>query len=1060
MENFINSFITLAYKRRVITMLLGLVLILMGFWAFETLQTEAYPEFTSPMVEIVTTMPGKGAEELERLVTVPLEKQLNGIPGEKTLRSVSLFGLSVIRVFFDDTTVMSLDRQRVIERIAQADIPDGVQPQLTPEIGATSEIYRYTVESRYYNAMSRKAIEDWQLERAFRQIPGVIDVTSFGGPTKTYQVNVDPMRLISHNVTIDQVYQALANSNATTGGNYIEHNGEAYVVRGLGLLKNISDIENVVVTNTQQGVPIRIKDVAKVDLGPGIRLGQFGKNNDDDEVMGIVLMRRGENASEVIDRLYKKFPEIQQALPDGIKLEPLYDRNHLVQETMNTIGHNVIEGISLVMVVLIIFLGDFTSGLITATVIPLALLFAFLCLKLTGISANLLSLGAIDFGIIVDGAVVMVENSYSVLVNPALIDKHARDDRPSRMRLVLESSKQMGKPILFATLIIMMAFVPIYAFQGVAGKLFHPLAFTMNFALLGAVLISLTIIPVLVGFFMTRKSMVNPDKAMGHDGGDSGVIKFIHRLYDPLIRWSLENPVPTITFSLAALAAAIILFTHIGSEFLPPLEEGNIWLRATIIPTSVSLEGAVSTASQIRHIIMKYPEIKNVTSQVGSPDDGTDPNLFSNIECLVDLKPFKDWRPQFHGNKVELISAMNKDLSRIPNVLYNFSQYIQDNVDEAISGAKGNLGIKIYGPDLYTLQQLGDKIGSLINAVPGMVDVADLKQTGQPQYQVVIDRDEADRYGINVSDIQRLVEEAIGGKVATQLIDGEKRFNILVRAEKGFRNSQKALDSLLIDPPGPIGPIPLSQVAHIVVSNGATMINRENNSRLMIIKANVRGRDLGSAVQEAQKKIKSMVKIPSGYQIKWGGQYEYQQESNQRMLFVVPLSIFMIFCLLAFAFRSVSNALLILSAVPLSIIGGIVGLYITHTYFSISAGVGFIALFGVAVQNGVILISNINFLRDHHALSVKEAVYEGTSTRMRPVLMTATVAILGLLPAALSNGIGAQSQKPFAIVIIGGLVSSTFLTLLVLPTLYNIVVKDKKTVAFPVDGETLDVEPV
>ncbi len=1066
MNKLIDQLISIAFRNRYITLVIACVLLVVGYGAFRTLEIEAYPDFTSPQVSVITILPGKAAEEMERRVTVPLEKELNGIPGETSLRSTSFLNLSVILLTFEDSVSTQVARQQVMERITQADIPSDAQPQLDADTSAVGEIYRYTVESKYYSAMDRKAIEDWDLEKAFRQIPGVIDVTSWGGPIKTYRVNVDPVHLQALGLSIDQVSQALSNSNGTTGANYIEKNGQAFVIRSLGLLKNIKDIDKVVITATPGGTPIRIEDVASVDIGPGLRLGQFGKNRDNDDVMGIVLMRRGENPSRVIERLYEKFPEIQNSLPQGVRLVPLYDRLQLVRETLHTVFHNLGEGILLVVVVLIVFLFDLTSGLIAATVIPLALLFSFICLNIFHIPANLLSLGAIDFGIIVDGAVVMVENTFRRLSE----EGHHLQDQKSRNELVLEAAQQVGRPILFATSIICSCFIVIFAFNGVAGKLFHPLAFTMNFQLLGAMLISLTIIPVLISFLMTRKPVIERE---------SPIVKLVRVVYQPILRWTLNYPWPVLAGSVAAMALAVVLFLNTGSEFLPALEEGNIWLRATVLPPSVSLEEGTIIANHIREKILKYPEIRNVTSQTGSPDDATDPNLFSNIEFLVDLKPPEEWRVQFHRNKEELVNSMNKDLSVIPNVQYNFSQYIQDNVDEAISGAKGNLGIKLFGPDLNVLQKIGDQITAIIRKIPGMVDVADDNLLGQPQYQIVVDRFAASRYGLNVSDIEDLVATSVGGQNVTQLVEGERRFNVLVRLAKPFRNTKEAIDNLLINPPGPIGPIPISEVAHTKVESGALTINREENQRRIIIKANVRGRDLGSAVAEAQQKVAQQVHLPEGYRLDWGGQFQYQQESNQRLMVVVPLTLGLIFFILLLAFGSARYALLILVAVPLAAIGGVIGLFVTHTYFSISAGVGFIALTGVAVQNGVIMISYINQLRQQwdsspklisqvayialtqvaarHSVkminylsyfrqdwnfptnTITKAVYEGALTRMRPVLMTATVAILGLLPVATSNGIGSQSQKPFAIVIIGGLISATFLTLLVLPTLYNLV---------------------
>jgi len=1087
MNKLIDQLILSAFRHRLITLAMIFLLLVVGYGAFRTLEIEAYPDFTNPQVRVITIYPGKAAEEMERLITVPLEKELNGIPGEVDLRSISFLNLSVIVVTFEDGIPSKLSRPQVLERIAQANIPSDAKPQLDSDSSSVGEIYRYTVESKYYSAMERKAIEDWDLEKAFRQIPGVIDVTSWGGPIKTYQVNVDPIRLKALGLSIDQVSQALGNANATVGANYIEKSGQAFVVRSLGLLKNIDDINKVVITSTQGGTPIRVKDVANVDIGAGVRLGQFGKNHDNDDVMGIVEMLRGENPSRVIERLYQKFPEIQKSLPHGIRLVPLYDRLQLVRETLHTVFHNLGEGIGLVILVLIVFLFDITSGLIAATVIPLALLFSFFCLNLFHIPANLLSLGAIDFGIIVDGSVVMVENAFSRLSE----EGHHLRDRKSRINLVLEASQQVGRPILFATSIICCCFIVLFAFNGVAGKLFRPLAFTMNFQLLGAMLIALTIIPVLISFFMTSKPLVERE---------SFLVKLLRAIYKPVLRWTINHPLPVLTASLAALVLAVILFLHTGSEFLPALEEGNIWLRATVVPASVSLEQGIIVASNIREILLKYPEVKNVTSQTGSPDDATDPNLFGNIELLVDLIPSEQWRSRFHGNKTELISAMNEDLSVIPNVDFNFSQYIQDNVDEAISGAKGTLGIKVFGADIKVLQALGDQIKDIVSGVPGMVDVADDHLLGQPQYQVVVDRDAASRYGLNVSDVQNLISTSVGGKAVTQLVEGERLFDVLVRLEKVYRSDQEAIDKLLINPPGSIGPIPISLVAHTETVSGPLVINREENKRLMIVKANVRGRDLGSAVGEAQQKVASQVHIPEGYEINWGGQYEYQQESNQRLMIVIPATLGLIFVILLLAFGSPRYALLILVAVPLAAIGGIVGLYVTQTYFSISAGVGFIALTGVAVQNGVIMVSFINQLlqgyldkfaqgldipglppsspriKDQAAYValikagaqtrtlktvnytqllpnnsqtisylIGRSAYEGALARMRPVLMTATVAILGLIPVALSNGIGAQTQKPFAIVIIGGLISATFLTLVVLPTLYNLVEKNTNT---------------
>jgi heavy metal efflux system protein len=1025
LTKLLNASIELFYRRRLLSLLAIVLILAGGIWAHFTLETEAYPEFTNPTVRIITLAPGKGAEEVERLITIPLEKELNGIPGESWMRSISILGLSVISVVFNDGTVQLQNRQGVLERIAQADLPDGVQPGLDPDSGGIGEIYRYTLESKYFSPMSRRTIEDWQLERAFKQIPGVIDVSSFGGPTKTFEVNVDPDKLVSHGIQLTQVFQAIANSNGTAGGNYIENNGRAYVVRGLALLKGVDDIERVVVSSTQDGTPVRIKDVASVKIGSGLRLGQFGKNDDDDALEGIVLMKRGENASKIVQRVYQKLPEIKALLPDGIKLEKLYDRQELVNHTLDTVFHNVLEGILLVVSVLIIILFDLTSGLVASIAIPLSLCLALALLDLLHIPANLLSLGAIDFGIIVDGAVVMVEHAYarmkSLPENAQLADKK---------ELVLRCAQQVGPPILGSITIIMVCFLPIFAFDGVAGKLFRPLGFTMIFFLLGAIVSALFVVPSLLGIFLVRCKGTHRI---------SPVVKVAHFFYNPTIDWSLRNAWLVMVGAVGCLALTVFLACNVGSEFLPALDEGNIWLRATVLPTSVSLEEAVRTARRLRQIVSKFPEVKNVTSQTGCPDDGTDPNLFSNVELFLDLKPASEWRPQFHGNKQELISALDNECSVLPNVLLYFSQYIQDNVDEAVAGAKGALAIKIFGPDLDVLQRLGDQIAGIVSKVPGMVDIANSQQLGQPQYRVVIDRDQASRYGVNASDIQNLVETAIGGKVATKLIDEEKRFPVRIRLSNEFRNTEHALDNILIDPPGPISSIPLATMASIKYGDGASFITRESNARVMYVRINLRGRDLGSAVHEAQKKIDQQVHLPEGYRLQWAGQFEFQQQANQRLLLILPVTLLLVYLILLGAFGSHKNALLIITAVPLAGLGGVSALLLTHTYFSISAGVGLIALSGVAIQNGVILISYIHHLQKVEGRTPVQAAYEGALSRMRPVLMTATVAMLGLLPAAMSTGVGAQSQRPFAIVIIGGLLSATVLTLIVLPTLYTLI---------------------
>jgi cobalt-zinc-cadmium resistance protein CzcA len=695
---------------------------------------------------------------------------------------------------------------------------------------------------------------------------------------------------------------------------------------------------------------------------------------------------------------------------------------------MHTIGHNMLEGISLVVIVLILFLFDLTSGLIAAMAIPIALSVALILLKAFHISANLLSLGAIDYGIIVDGAVVMVEYVFLQLSVAAYSDKAVLS---GRKQIVLHCARQVAIPILFSIIIIAVDFSCVLSLGGVAGKLFRPMACTMGFNLVGAAIAALFIIPTLLGIFLARRKLSHRE---------SPIVRFAQFIYKPLLKFSLRNTWLVLGGALLSFVIAGLLAMNVGSEFLPVLDEGNIWLRVTVLPTSISLEEAVKIAHRMRQIIMKYPEVIKVTSQVGCPDDGTDPNNFSNDEMFISLKPSAEWRSKFHGDRTDLINSLNQDLSVIPNVLLYFSQYIQDNVDEAVAGAKGTVAIKIYGPDTEVLQQLGDKITDIVSSVPGFCDVSDTLQTSQPQYRIVINRDECSRYGVNASDIQNLVETAVGGQVATKLIDGEKRFPVRVRFSEEFRNSRQALvDNILIDPPGPISAIPIATMCSIEYGSGAAVITRENNSRVMYVRINLRNRDLGSAVREADQKIKQDVKIPEGYHYLWAGQYQFLQEATRNLILVVPLCLTMVYLLLLTAFGSNRQAILIMCTVPLSALGGIAALLLAKTYFSISAAVGFIAVSGVAVQNGVIMISNMNQLRIDEGMSVTEAAYRGALSRMRPVLMTATVAMLGLLPAALSTGIGAQTQRPFAIVIIGGLFSATALTLVVLPALYTIV---------------------
>lgn len=1020
MYGLIDKFITAALKGRYLTLLAAFVLAVAGFFAFKVLPIEAYPELSNPQVRVITLVPGKGPEEVERLVTIPLEKEMNGIPGQTALRSLSLYGLSVVISTFTESTPTTLARQQVLERINQADIPEGLHPGLEPDVGSLREIFRYSLSSPYYSTMSLRAIQQWELEKLFRQIPGVIGIVSEGGPTKTYEVQLDPFKMKARKITLKQVFDAVAASNATTGGGFLEQNGHALIVRELGLVKSVEELGNVVIESEPHGLPIRVKDVATVKIGSLVRRGQVGKDKEDDVVEGIVLLRRGENPSAVLQAVKEKLPEIISRLPPGVQFHSLYDRQWLIDQTLATVATNVAIGIALVVVLLAVFLVDLRSALITACVIPLSMIVAFISLCLLGVPANLLSLGAIDFGILVDSAVVMVEN-----IVRRLSEEGREMSVTERLILLRESSREVAGPILSGIVVIIATFVPIFTFGGVEGKLFRPLATTMVAALIGAGVLSLALVPVLCSFFLVKKPLI--ERA-------SPIVIVARFIYQPTLRWCLKFPWPIILSALLGVLAAGYLFLNTGSEFLPHLEEGNIWLRATVKPGSVTLKESVSTAAQIRETLLTFPEVKQVLSQVGGPDDGTDPARFADQEYYVDLRPAKEWRPQFHENKEQLIAQMKVDLEKIPGVGYYFTQYIQTTLDEALSGVQGSLVAKVAGPDLAELEKLSQQVGKIMNQTPGIVDVIVDPLLGQPQFVIEIDRDEAARYGLNERDLQEMVEIAIGGASATSIIEGEKRFDVVVRLAPQYRSNENILSHILVDTPSGMT-VDLDQLAKLSEVDGATQIWRDAGFRMATIRANVRGRDLATAVEDAQKRVAKEVALPTGYRVQWTGEFQRQKEASHQMALVLPVTLLVIISILYFACGTLGGAVIMFSVVPLAAIGAVIALNLTGTYFSISAGVGLIALFGLAVKNGILLVSFVNELR-HDGLSIQEAVYQGSLTRMRPVLMTATIAAMGLLPAALSNEIGSQTQKPFAIVIIGGLISCTVLSLYVLPALY------------------------
>lgn len=1018
--------IKISIKNKFVSATIALILLLCGLYGFNTIDIEAYPDFTNPIVQVITQMPGKSAEEVERLATIPLEKNLNGIPNEQKLYSSSLFGLSVIKVVFADGLPSSLIRQQVLERVYQTELPEGVKPVLGPDASPIGEIYRYTLESDYYTPMTMKAIEDWQMEKAFKQVPGIIEVNSFGGPVKTYKVILNHEKVRFYNLDVGEIFDAIKASNSTGGGHYISKNDQAYIVRGLGLYSDVKSIEDTVITS-RNGIPIRVKDVGIVAVEPAVRIGQVGKNLDNDVVEGIVLMRKGENPTKTIKNLQQKLPDIKAQLPKGIHLKPFYERSELIHNTMHTIGHNVVCGIVFVIIVLFAFILDLRITLIASLVIPLALAFAFTLFRIFDIPANLLSMGAVDFGIIVDGAVILMENVFRCLA-----EYKGQFTQIKKEAIIYKAVKEVGSVIIFSTVIILCCFLPIFAFDGVVGKLFHPLAFTMGFSLIGAVIASLFLLPAISAIYMPAKNI--------HEK-ENKILDKITEVYKKTLEKVLEQPKKLLSVVCGMFIVAVTLFGFIGSEFLPNLDEGNIWLRVTVLPRSTTIEHSVDVARKIREVLLQYPEVKNVISHIGSADDGTDPNLLSNIENMVDLKLAKDWRWKWHKNKQKLIQDMSEKLSDIPGITTYFTQYIQDNVEEAVSGSKGQVVVKIYGPDLYELQKLQDQTIAILSNVKGIVDLSYDQIIGQPQYQIKIDRVKASRYGLRSDDIQKVVEIAIGGKSATQVLENEKRFDVFLRLEAEDRDSYRKIQNIIVKTPEGIS-VPLSNVTNISTDNGAMIITRSENSRVAIVRFNIRGRDLGSTVKEAQKELDKKIQLSDEYRIKWAGQSESQKSADTRLAIILPITLMLIGCILHLNYKDKKHVLIAMSPILVTLSGCIFALFITRTYFSISAGVGFIASIGVSIQNGVILLSSI--IRQHklhHNLSL--AIEKGAIQKLRPVLTASLVAILGLLPASLSNGIGAQSQKPFAIAIIGGLLVGTAFTIFLIPLLYKITEENK-----------------
>jgi len=1018
----LKGLITFSLQQRVFLLIGAVVLTIFGWVAVQNLPIEAFPDVEDVHVIIVTQSPGMAPEEVERVVSLPIEHGMSGVPGLAQIRSVSITGLSVVTLTFAERTEDYFARQQVLERLQGVSLPVGLQPTLAPLTTAVGEVYRYLVEApKDMPQREVRAIQDWKIIPQLRMVPGVADITSFGGTVKEYQIKLDPYRLKKFAVSIDQVNQAVGNNSSNVGGGLMHRGDESLVVRGIGLFHSLDDIAQSVV-DTRDGKPILVSDLGQVVIGDRPRSGIVSFNQQDDIIEGIVLMTKGQNAAKVIEALRAKVEVVNESLPAGVKVVPFYDRTGLVQHTVHTVSENLIVGALLVVTILVVFLRNWRAALIVASVIPLSLLFAFIVMDLRGVSANLISLGAVDFGIIIDSAVVLVE-ALMVRLAVAEVDKNPTHTGLAwRMQTLKSTAIDMGHPILFSKAIIITAFLPIFTFQRVEGKIFSPMAFTLSFALLGAIILTLTLVPALLSYTMSREDM-----AEKHSG-------WMHRLqetYRNILLKSSQSRALVVIASVAILVVSVVSAPMLGSEFLPKLDEGNIWLTVDL-PPSASLEKTKDVEREIRRILNSYQEVRLVVAHVGRPDDGTDPKGPYHMEILADLKPHSEWK---FADKEALIKDMSRRIHEIPGVPTNFSQVIQDSVEEALSGVKGEIAVKIFGPDLAILEQKAGEVVDAMNTVRGATDVAAVRISGNSELDITLNRNQLSRYGLMVGDVNNTVQTALAGNPANTFYDGDRHFDVTLRLDRPFRDSVDDIDELPIALPNGGGSIPLSEVAEVTIKQGASRVSREAGARIVSIKANITDRDQGSFVKEAMQTVKAQVKLPPGYTMTWGGQFENQQRAMKRLMVIVPLSVLLIFVLLFWAFKSVKNALLVLLMIPFTLVGGLAGLAVSGLHLSVSAAVGFIALAGISVQNGVIMVEQIkNLMREGR--SVTESVIDGAVARLRPILMTALMAGLGLMPAALSHGIGSETQRPFAVVIVGGLITATLFTLLLLPLLF------------------------
>jgi cobalt-zinc-cadmium resistance protein CzcA len=1032
----IRALVDFALKNRWLVLGGVVVMTAWGVVSFRNLPIEAYPDVANNYVQIITQWPGRSAEEIERQVTVPVEIQMAGIPHLTHLRSTTLAGLSSLMLIFDDSSTSDVNREHVLERLSQVNLPANLVPQMGTDWSPVGQIYWYTVESSNpaYDVMEKKSLEDWTLEKSFKSVPGVVDVSSFGGPTKEYQIRLDPEKLVAYGLSIGQVEQQVASNNTNGGGSFIEQGAQEINVQSLGLYTSVQDIENTAI-KTANGSAIKVKDIATVAQGPKIRLGQIGRSthlpdgriiDNPDTVEGIVLLQKGDDSDPVLQGIHDEVKKLNSnILPKGVKIVPFLDRSDLVRYTVSTVENNLSAGMILVSIILFLFLGNVRGAIIVALTIPFALLFASICLDLSHIPANLLSLGALDFGMVVDGTVVMIENMVRHLAYT--------DDTRTPAQKIREAAHEVQRPVFFARGIIITSYLPIFTLQAVEGRLFKPMAWTVSFALIGALVFAILVAPVGASYLFRNgaKEWHNP------------IMIWLIRHYRTAVRAAIVHR--NTTFGISAVLFVIAIYLTfggpIGSEFLPHLDEGSIWVRGTL-PPSEGPTASIDFTNRARLVMASFPEVTQVVSQTGRPDDGTDTAGFFNTEYFVDLKPKKQWRPLFHQDKEALIAAINRELSKFPGVIWNYSQPISDNMEEAVSGVKGELAVKLYGDNLRTLEATAERIQAQMATVKGVADLGIFRIVGQPNLNFAVDRDAAARWGINVADIQDAIQTAVGANALTQVQQGEARYDVTLRYQRQYRDTREAIEDIrLVAPSGER--VSLAQLTKVSTDDGAEAINREGGQRYIAIKFSVEGRDLGSTVEEAISKVNRNVQLPTGYHTEWAGEYASQQRANKRMALVIPITVLAIFLILYTMFRSVKWAMLILVSVVMASIGGPLALFLTHTNFSVSSAVGFLALFGVSVETGVIMIEFINQLRarrkgleESNKEHIIEAAVEGAVLRLRPVMMTMLVATLGLLPAALSHAIGSDSQRPFAIVIVGGLLANLVIGVFLMPAMY------------------------